>query len=349
MSTKGEILFINWHKELTKLLPSAQKTKGKSLLKNQREEIICNPAKLALCAQEIAPHPQIGKQEWDSSFNLSLFRNSGKLYRRFAQRKKSSTSKLELFKYRFLVYKRYNSINLYETLPSNSRGQCPSGLQGTTELLYSPHANLPKTGRPISNQHGNPVIESREDFDDTKKLVGETLTLSELIPIGNEGFYIFCSAQQKNPYKIEQGQNERMVIGPNGPHTRVRVAHMIRKLSNGKPEDTPSILQAVEETCGDILLNTLEKIVREVEDPQEFFQKNQEELQAQKKKWETEVIKEMTSRVQRHITLTISPNTVGIQGGGDSCIILNFGNKGEHEREIETNLINDLKKLTNKK
>lgn len=348
MSTpQGEKLFLAWISHLESLLKMASKTKGKSLLKSRKEGIIVSPAKMALCLRGVTPHPRISTLPWDEAGNLNLFRTSGKLYRKFANR--GNDSETTFFKYRFLVYKRYNSELLTQALPTDAKGLHPLGLHGATELLYSPNANIPKAGRKIVNYMGFPLMESNDDVDESKRLVGESLAISELIPVGNKGFYLFCSTQQKNPHKVEAGRNERMVIGPNSHGTRVRTAHLIRKLSHGKPEETPKILREVEQACGNLLMDNLEKIFEMDSDPKDFYSKPEEELQSLQKDWEKTVLKNKNGHIHGGIRITISPNTTGTQSAEDSCIILNFGSTGSHEREVENEMIEARNQLTKSK
>lgn len=343
---QGEILFIAWIEALEALHKEAQKTQGKSLLQKNREDLVCNPAKTVLALMGEQPLPGLSKLDWDSASNLSFLKTSGKLYRKFVEKQATYYSGAQHFKSKFLIYKRFNSNVLDKSIPQNSKGQPISGLHGVTEILYSPQANLPKAGKRVLYSHSGPVLDSSESDEENKMLVGENLTLTELIPLGSKGFYLFCSKQQREPHKIQQGENLRMVIGPSGKGMRIRMAHLLRKLCHGKPEETLIMLEKIEECIAGNLLDQLQEILTKVDDPKDYYNQEIQELQILQKKWDKDLLNGTDHHLNWGLKIFMSPNTINNCGGEDNCLLLQFGTAGAHEAEVENQLVDIWKALT---
>ena len=338
---KNELIFLEWTNKLESLISSARSSEGQSLLKHQTEQLIINPAKLALCLRHHAPQPRKSTFPWDEAGNITLLKNSGKLYRQFRVSKSGKGSNLNPFPYQFLVYKRYNTKLITEEIPTDKLGNPVSGLQGVLEILYCPNANLAEEGRRIQIRNRTAVIETNSN-EESRKLIGESLTLSQLIPLGTKGFYLFCSEQQTEPYKIEAGLNERIVMGPTNMATQIRVAYMVNKLGQGRPEKTNVVLQDVQNAYGKILLKILEGILLETSNPKDYFSKTEEDLHIKKKNWEQQVVS-IQEKINERTSIAYCPNTIGGQGAIDNAITINFGDPKTNENEIEDQLLESLK------
>lgn len=347
-SKQGENLFLAWIKTIKALQKEANRTQGKSLLEKNREDLICNPAKTALCLSGETPLPGLSTHDWDSGYNLSFLKTSGKLYRRFVERSAGQYTSAQHFKSKFLIYKRFNSNIMDSSIPKNAKGTPISGLHGVTEILYSPQAGLPKYGRKISHSYSGPLLNPPEE-EENKLIVGENLTLTELIPLGSKGFYLFCSKQQKEPHSMQPGENLKMVIGPNGKGTRIRMAHLLKKLCHGKTEETPAMIQKIEECTAKNLLDQMEDILFQTKSPKEFFNQENQQLQILQKQWDQNLLDATDNHPHTNLRLFISPNVVNNAGGEDNCLLLQFGRPNAHESETENTMVDIWKNITKSK
>lgn len=337
-----EQIFKSWVQTLRNIEKELSKKNGRDILSPEIETLLINPYRMALEAKGILPAPRLGNGEWDKSTAVYFFRTTGKTYRKFWEESPNYEGKTP-FRFQFLIYKRYNTELIFEKIPKDARGKKVSGIQGALELLYNPSANIPAEGRRVENTSaGLPLL--KKDEQENNPLVGETLTTQRLIPVGKEGFYLFCSLQQCEPQKIFSGRNIRIITGPGGSATRIRAAHLLRILCNGKPEETKKGLLEIEKHCRNFQTKKLRNTLK-ILDENDILSWTTNALTNAYRNYE---IPPKTQNSRNQISLSIAQNTVNTSSGTDYAITLSFGSNTSHERDNESNLINYWEKINSK-